>query len=220
MLIRRRKVPAAGEEKLRGNFLLTRKNFREDAKDEGRDFRAFLFSSWWFRGDFIASFFAHILPVMQAASRTRHLSLLQNAKTFRATVETLQSAKMKQFTTYQKISSTICNSYSFITHESFIEEAISKLAFLTVIMLLQLPFERIDGNLVPTVIFKGRPFYFQAFVVALCFAFCGGPVTVSLREDHPKVARYYRRFTFASMTCAISIVTGLGIYDLLMHCFL
>ncbi|KAK2976383.1 hypothetical protein RJ640_008093 [Escallonia rubra] len=63
-----------------------------------------------------------------------------------------------------------------------LEEAIFGVTFVTIFALLQLPCEKIQGSRVPTVIFKGKPAIFHAFVVSLDFAFTGAVMTMSLRQ--------------------------------------
>ncbi|KAK2976382.1 hypothetical protein RJ640_008092 [Escallonia rubra] len=58
-----------------------------------------------------------------------------------------------------------------LTSFGLLEEVICGVTFVTIFALLQLPCEKIQGSRVPTVIFKGKPTIFHAFVVSLDFAF-------------------------------------------------
>ncbi|GMH31203.1 hypothetical protein Nepgr_033046 [Nepenthes gracilis] len=95
------------------------------------------------------------------------------------------------------------------------EEAITVVAFVSVFLLLKLPMEKIDGNPVPTVIFKDRPPHFHAFVLLLVFSFSGGLMAISLRPLYPKIAVYCRYMAVLSITGAASIFSGLAIVGLL-----
>ncbi|XP_057478292.1 uncharacterized protein LOC130765787 isoform X2 [Actinidia eriantha] len=87
-----------------------------------------------------------------------------------------------------------------------LEELIFGISFMTVFGILQLPYEEIGGNPVPTVIFKDNPSFFHAFLLCLNFAFTGAVITISLREGYPKVARHGRRLAVACMAAAGGIL--------------
>jgi len=53
-------------------------------------------------------------------------------------------------------------------------------------LLLQLPFEEVDGNPVPRVVFSKRPARFHAYLLALNFAFTGAVMTMSYAKSAPK----------------------------------
>ncbi|XAR65338.1 hypothetical protein NMG60_11009427 [Bertholletia excelsa] len=86
------------------------------------------------------------------------------------------------------------------------EETIFGGAFLTAFSLLQLPYERINGNPVPTVIFKDKPSFFHAFLLALNVAFSSAVITMSLRDICPRLTRHSRRLSIVSMATAVGIV--------------
>ncbi|KAL8161417.1 hypothetical protein V2J09_012906 [Rumex salicifolius] len=91
------------------------------------------------------------------------------------------------------------------------EEIISAVSFVAVFSLLQLPFEKIDGSPVPTIIFKDRASYFHAFVLGLNFAFCGGVITISLRQIYPKIADISRYLSILSMLVAAGVFSALAV---------
>ncbi|MCD7450194.1 hypothetical protein HAX54_004341 [Datura stramonium] len=82
------------------------------------------------------------------------------------------------------------------------QHTIFRIAFLTVTALLQLPSERIDGNLVPTVIFTRKPALFQAFMLSLLFAFSGSMASESMKEKQPKISLFCRKLAVFSVAVA------------------
>lgn len=92
-----------------------------------------------------------------------------------------------------------------------VEELISFFSFVAVFSLLQFPFERIDGNPVPTIIFKDRASYFHAFVLGFNFAFCGGVMTISLKQIYPRIADICRYLSILSMSVAVGIFLTLAV---------
>lgn len=101
--------------------------------------------------------------------------------------------------------------FTFSTSKYSAEEIISAASFVAVFSLLQLPFERVDGSPVPTIIFKDRPSLFHAFVLGLNFAFCGGVITISLRQIYPKIADVSRYLSILSMLVAVGIFFSLAL---------
>nr|DAD31581.1 TPA_asm: hypothetical protein HUJ06_010432 [Nelumbo nucifera] len=93
------------------------------------------------------------------------------------------------------------------------EELICALSFMTVVSLIQLPYEYIDGNPIPTIIFGGQPSTFHAFLLSLVFSFSGAACTMMLREDYPKAARYCRRFGIAAFFVAVLIFLWAALPD-------
>ncbi|KAA8532824.1 hypothetical protein F0562_033060 [Nyssa sinensis] len=87
-----------------------------------------------------------------------------------------------------------------------LEETIFGAAFVTVFALLQLPYEKIDGNPIPTIIFKNKPAFFHAFVLSLNFAFSGAVMAISLRERYTGIARNCRRLAIVSIAMAVGIL--------------
>lgn len=85
------------------------------------------------------------------------------------------------------------------------KDAIFRIAYLTLIALLQLPSERIDGNLVPTIIFTRKPAIFHAFMLSLIFAFTGSMMSESMREKQPKAALYCRKLAVFSIAVAMGV---------------
>lgn len=91
------------------------------------------------------------------------------------------------------------------------EDVITPAAFISVFALLLLPYKKIDGNPVPTVVFNDLPSYFHAFVLGLNFAFCGGVMTISLRQLYPKVAFVCRCVSVLSMLLSTGIFVFLAV---------
>ncbi|KAI7980534.1 hypothetical protein LOK49_Contig138G00004 [Camellia lanceoleosa] len=71
------------------------------------------------------------------------------------------------------------------------------------------PYEEIEGNPVPTVIFKDKPSFYHAFLLTLTFAFTASVVTILLRHRYPKIATRCRVLAFASTAIALGIVLWL-----------
>ncbi|KAA8529257.1 hypothetical protein F0562_033944 [Nyssa sinensis] len=90
--------------------------------------------------------------------------------------------------------------------QASIEEIIFAVSFVTAFSLLQLPYETIDGNPVPTIIFKNKSAFFHAFLLSLNFAFSGAVMTISLRERHPTIGRVLRYLAIVSIATAVGIV--------------
>ncbi|KAK3420781.1 hypothetical protein EUGRSUZ_G01572 [Eucalyptus grandis] len=90
----------------------------------------------------------------------------------------------------------------FITRTR-VEELILVLSFMAAFLLLQLPFEEVDGNPVPRVVFSKRPACFHAYLLALNFAFTGAVMTMSLRKKCPKAAALCRRLACLAATAAV-----------------
>lgn len=90
-----------------------------------------------------------------------------------------------------------------------IEELILGISIGITLALVKLPYEKIDGNPVPTIIFKDKPGLFHAFILALNFSFFGSVITISLRERYAKVARYPLTLAVVSMATAFGILTWL-----------
>ncbi|GMH15242.1 hypothetical protein Nepgr_017083 [Nepenthes gracilis] len=94
-----------------------------------------------------------------------------------------------------------------------VEKTALSMGFLSMCFQLQLPFELIDGYPVPTVIFKGRPSYFHAFVVLLMCTFSCSLITFLVRQLRPKLAGYCRLITLFSLIAAVAIFCGLAIVN-------
>ena len=71
--------------------------------------------------------------------------------------------------------------------------------------LMVVPSEQIDGNPVPTIIFKGHPSIFHAFVILVSFAF-NGALTALMMENQSKIARFCGYYSIASMASAMSLL--------------
>ncbi|KAJ6885189.1 hypothetical protein NC652_032014 [Populus alba x Populus x berolinensis] len=77
-----------------------------------------------------------------------------------------------------------------------------------------LPQENIDGNPVPTVIFKGHASIFHAFVISVIFAFTGSFCSLMI-DKKPKVSRFFGYLSVISMASVFSTV----VFALLLDSF-
>ncbi|CAL5390930.1 unnamed protein product [Camellia sinensis] len=89
-------------------------------------------------------------------------------------------------------------------------ESIVIASFTIVTVLVILPCEYINGSPVPTLIFKGLPFTFQAFVVSLAFAFAAS-LSALLIHDHnnsflTKLTKLCQFISIGSITSAVSLL--------------
>lgn len=87
----------------------------------------------------------------------------------------------------------------------YLDEVIFTVSCISALLLLQLPMEYIDEKPVPTVIFKGHPSIFHAFLICLMGSCFGSVCSIHLRERKPKVARFYYLFGVASMVLSFAI---------------
>ncbi|GMH15233.1 hypothetical protein Nepgr_017074 [Nepenthes gracilis] len=99
--------------------------------------------------------------------------------------------------------------------ESRVGETLAAVAFLSVFLLLELPFEQVDGNPVPAVIFGGRPSLFHAFVLLLNGTFASGLIAPFLRQQYPRISQCCRHIAVLFMVTAVAIFLGLAMVDLL-----
>nr|GMD27359.1 COPII coat assembly protein [Ipomoea batatas] len=90
---------------------------------------------------------------------------------------------------------------------TYSEDVIFRVAFAAAFLLLPLPYEKIGGNPVPTVIFKRRPALFHVFLMSLTVAFSGSFVTMSFRERNPKFAGRCRWLALCSTATAAGVLT-------------
>lgn len=91
-------------------------------------------------------------------------------------------------------------SYVPIPHYTILE-CILGLCFTTINILILVPYDYIDQNPVPAVIFKGRPTTFHAFLVSIIFAFSGASnafVASSISSGFGKLCGYYSMLSMAS----------------------
>lgn len=79
------------------------------------------------------------------------------------------------------------------------------ITFTTGMFLNLLPQENIDGNPVPTVIFKGHASIFHAFVISVIFAFTGSFCSLMI-DKKPKVSRFFGYLSVISMALVFSTV--------------
>ncbi|KAI4357939.1 hypothetical protein L6164_001854 [Bauhinia variegata] len=85
-------------------------------------------------------------------------------------------------------------------------ECILGLCFTVITLLLQLPYEYIDGNPVPTVIFKGRPTTFHAFIISIVLAFSGATNAI-ITSNQSTFAKFCGYYAMASMASALAILS-------------
>ncbi|KAL7249891.1 hypothetical protein ACSBR1_011968 [Camellia fascicularis] len=98
--------------------------------------------------------------------------------------------------------------------ETRVSESIVIASFTIVTVLVILPCEYINGSPVPTLIFKGLPFTFQAFVVSLAFAFAfafAASLSALLIHDHnnsflTKLTKLCQFISIGSITSALSLL--------------
>ncbi|CAL5336173.1 unnamed protein product [Camellia sinensis] len=91
--------------------------------------------------------------------------------------------------------------------ETRVLESIVIASFTIVIVLVILPCEYTNGSPVPTLIFKGLPFTFQAFVVSLAFAFAAS-LSALLIHDHNNsfLTKLCQFISIGSITSALSLL--------------
>ena len=85
-------------------------------------------------------------------------------------------------------------------------ESILFICFATANILVALPFEQVESNRVPTVVFKGLPSAFHAFVISLIFAFNGAFCGLIIHNYQPKIVRIFSYHSIVSMASAICIL--------------
>lgn len=95
-------------------------------------------------------------------------------------------------------------SFASIPHYTILESILG-LCFTVITILIQLPYEYIDKNPVPTVIFKDRPTTFHAFLICIIFAFSGA-TSALLAYNKSGLARFFGYYSMAAMTSALAIL--------------
>ncbi|XVE91702.1 hypothetical protein REPUB_Repub01dG0033500 [Reevesia pubescens] len=112
----------------------------------------------------------------------------------------------------------ISTSYTFYPHHVSFTEMLPSLAIQTTILesilfisytiatiLILLPQEYVNGNPVPTIVFKGRPATFHAFIICIIFAFSGAFCALMI-PNNTKIARLCGCYSIASMASALSLL--------------
>ncbi|KAJ4972070.1 hypothetical protein NE237_005169 [Protea cynaroides] len=84
-------------------------------------------------------------------------------------------------------------------------------AWVLVLLIIQLPFEYIDGKPVPTIVFGGRLMPFRAFIAAVAIAFSGSFGAICLHKINPKFARFCRSLGVASTATALAILIWVSV---------
>ncbi|KAK9276664.1 hypothetical protein L1049_006200 [Liquidambar formosana] len=107
----------------------------------------------------------------------------------------------------QKTASGFCHSdVPPVMHSNYaVLVAISLFSSIIAAALIQLPYEQINGNLVPTVIFRGLPSTFHSFVVSVIVAFSGAFVALMI-PNKPKISRFCGYYSMAAMLSAVGLL--------------
>ena len=84
-------------------------------------------------------------------------------------------------------------------------ECVLGLCFKVITILLQLPYEYIDNNPIPTIVFKGRPRTFHAFITCIIFAFSGA-TNALVAFNKSRFSRLCGYYAMASMASALAIL--------------
>ncbi|CAL5336174.1 unnamed protein product [Camellia sinensis] len=91
--------------------------------------------------------------------------------------------------------------------ETRVLESIMIASFTIVTVLLILPCEYINGSPVPTLIFKGLPFTFQAFVVSLGFAFAASLSALLIHvHNNSFLTKFCQFISIGAITSALSLL--------------
>uniref|UniRef100_A0A0A0KT20 PGG domain-containing protein n=1 Tax=Cucumis sativus TaxID=3659 RepID=A0A0A0KT20_CUCSA len=77
------------------------------------------------------------------------------------------------------------------------------LSFKTVTLILLFPYEQVNGNLVPAIIFKGLPSTFHAFLLSIVMAFSGAFNALMLATNKPKIAKFCSYYSLGFMVSAV-----------------
>ena len=93
------------------------------------------------------------------------------------------------FNIASKLNSEMYGNLNDSKRETKLEKVILCASVATVLVLVQLPYEKINDNPVPTVIFKDSPSLFHGFILSLNFSFFGSFVTIYSRERWPRLAK-------------------------------
>ncbi|KAL2349067.1 hypothetical protein Fmac_003067 [Flemingia macrophylla] len=84
-------------------------------------------------------------------------------------------------------------------------ECVLGLCFTVITILLQLPYEYIGDNPVPTVIFKGRPRTFHAFITCIIFALSGS-TNALVAFNKSTFSRFCGYYAMVSITSALAVL--------------
>ncbi|CAJ2648279.1 unnamed protein product [Trifolium pratense] len=94
---------------------------------------------------------------------------------------------------------------ALIPHYTILE-CVLGLCFTTFNILLLVPYDYIDKNPVPAVIFKGRTTTFQAFLVCIIFAFSGATNAIVAASINSRFGRFCGYYSMVSMASAFAIL--------------
>ncbi|CAL5393783.1 unnamed protein product [Camellia sinensis] len=91
--------------------------------------------------------------------------------------------------------------------ETRVLESIMIASFTIATILVILPCEYINGSPVPTIIFEGLPFTFQAFVVSLAFAFAASLSALLIHgHNNSFLTKLCQFISIGSITSALSLL--------------
>ncbi|GMN33381.1 hypothetical protein TIFTF001_041886 [Ficus carica] len=79
------------------------------------------------------------------------------------------------------------------------------------LVLVQLPYEKVDGKPVPTILFKNNPSLFVVYILSLNFSVFGSFTTISLQERYPRLGRCCLFLAVVSMAIGIAILAWLSV---------
>jgi hypothetical protein len=85
------------------------------------------------------------------------------------------------------------------------DEIVYTISTFVAVFFLQLPMEDIDGNPAPTIIFKGQPYTFHAFLVSVAGTCCGFNCCMYFRDRNPKAASIFRRLGSGAMLASVVV---------------
>ncbi|XVF85713.1 hypothetical protein PTKIN_Ptkin17bG0139300 [Pterospermum kingtungense] len=92
--------------------------------------------------------------------------------------------------------------------QTTILESIKFISFTIATILILLPHEYVNGNPVPTIVFKGHPATFHAFTICIIFAFSGAFCALLMVPKNPIITRLCGCYSIASMASALCLFIG------------
>lgn len=97
------------------------------------------------------------------------------------------------------------NTNNQIPHYTILE-CVLGLCFTSINILILVPYEYIDKNPVPAVIFKGRPTTFHAFLICIIFAFSGATNAFVASNINSGFGRFCGYYSMVAMASALAIL--------------
>lgn len=113
-----------------------------------------------------------------------HILFLGTINTYNATINLFHLKSQHMSSMEDKVCSV----------PAWFDEFIFIISGIVALLFLYLPMEYIDGNPAPTLIFKGQPYTFHAFIVCVLGTSCGSRCSMYLHDRNPKAARIFRYF--------------------------